>query len=226
MKTLDPYSDVALAEILALHRSEFLLFLERRVGRHDVAEDILQDTLAQSLEKLGTIRDPAALLAWFYQALRNAAVDYHRRARRGERVEKQLRQEEAAVTGSAEATLARACSCATRVADALKPDYADALRRVEVEGASLKTFAHERGISASNAAVRVCRARDALRRALVAACGTSASRGCSACGCEADDRSDRERASRPSTRLRRAHGSDRGPHRSARGARRARSHGR
>jgi len=184
MKTLE---QTQASEVLAAHRGEFLRFLERRVGSRDAAEDILQDTFAQSLEKLGMLRDSDALVAWFYQALRNAAVDYHRRTRRRARVQEQLRQEDDPIATSAEATLAKTCGCATRVAGGLKPEYSDALRRLEIEGASLKTFAEERGISAKNAAVRVFRARDALRRALVAVCGTEARQGCGPCGCETQD---------------------------------------
>lgn len=188
METFDPDNrlETPFPEILTAHRDSFLRFLERRVGRRAVAEDILQETLVQSLERIVTVRDQAALLGWFYRALGNAAVDYHRRSRRRDRVQDQLRHENNAVAASPEAALAKRCVCATRIAGALKPEYADVLRRVELEGASLRTFAEERGISATNAGVRVCRARDALRRTLVAACGTSAPHGCGACGCEAD----------------------------------------
>lgn len=58
--------------------------------------------------------------------------------------------------------------------DTLKPEYADALRRIDVDGMPVKTYADEAGTSASNAGVRVFRARDALRKQVAHSCGTCA----------------------------------------------------
>lgn len=162
----------------------FLRFVERRVGAHDIAEDILQETFARNLERLTSLRDPEAVVAWFYQALRNATSDHFRRGVRASRAETQLTHESAAVEAAPESAFARPCRCATRAASALKAEYADALQRIEVEGASLKTFAAERGISSTNAAVRVHRARTALRHDLEATCGSDAMHGRGSCGCE------------------------------------------
>jgi RNA polymerase sigma factor (sigma-70 family) len=218
--------DPSITEVLVSSYGEFLRFLERRVGTREVAEDILQETFAQSLDKLATLRDSTAVRAWFYRALRNAAIDYHRRRKLADRVQSQLAQESDTVEASPEAALGKTCQCATRVARQLRPEYAEAIQRVELDDASLKRFAEERQISTSNAAVRVFRARDALRRALVASCGTSAAQGCSSCGCEPEGepvRSPTGRESRPSSRARRARGYGSGTssaraRRSARGA--------
>ena len=76
------------------------------------------------------------------------------------------------------------CQCVTRLAATLKPEYADALQRIEVQGVPVKTYAEEHGISASNAAVRVFRAREALRKQVAVSCGTCADHGCLECTCE------------------------------------------
>nr|MBA3538947.1 RNA polymerase subunit sigma-70 [Deltaproteobacteria bacterium] len=62
-------------------------------------------------------------------------------------------------------------------------EYADALRRIEVDGVSVKDYAEEAGISSSNAGVRVFRAREALRRQVARSCGTCATHGCLDCTC-------------------------------------------
>ena len=49
------------------------------------------------------------------------------------------------------------CRCVARLAGTLESEYADALRRIEVDGLSVVAFAEEQGISKSNAAVRVFR---------------------------------------------------------------------
>jgi DNA-directed RNA polymerase specialized sigma24 family protein len=115
--------------------------------------------------------------------LRNAVID---RQRREKVVDKRLDQFAAELEvgdGSSELQ-AVACRCIVQLAGTLKPEYADALQRIEVEGRSVKDYAAERGISASNAGVRIFRARDALRKQLTRSCGTCAEHGCLDCTCE------------------------------------------
>jgi len=71
------------------------------------------------------------------------------------------------------------------LAETLKPEYAVALRRVEVDGATLRAFAEEQGITPNNAGVRLHRARLALRRQVAKSCGTCATHGCLDCQCRA-----------------------------------------
>jgi RNA polymerase sigma-70 factor (ECF subfamily) len=77
------------------------------------------------------------------------------------------------------------CRCVARLADTLKPEYAEALRRIEVDGLSVQQFAAEAKITANNAGVRVFRAREALRKRVVSSCGTCAEHGCLDCTCGA-----------------------------------------
>lgn len=173
------------ASVLADNRSAFLAFLERRTGSRAVAEDILQEAFSRGLDRLATLRSEESAVAWFYRVLRNAVVDYHRRqssaARALESFSAELSHAEEPAGDVAEAV----CQCVSRLADTLKPEYADALRRIEVDGVPVKSFAEEAGISANNAAVRVFRAREALRRQVVASCGSCATHGCLNCTCEA-----------------------------------------
>ncbi len=178
--------DAAVMRVLVENRRDFLRFLERRVGRRDVAEDILQEAFARGLDKLATLRDGEAVIAWFYRALRNATVDYFRRAKTADRALTQLADELGSSEALAEAVHAEVCRCVLRLAGTLKPEYAEAIRRVEIDGVSVKSFAEERGISRSNAAVRVFRAREALRRQVVVCCGSCAEHGCVSCTCAAE----------------------------------------
>lgn len=75
------------------------------------------------------------------------------------------------------------CQCVRTLAATLKPEYADALQRVELDGLSVQGFAAEAGIEPNNAAVRVHRARAALRKQVLASCGTCAEHGCRDCTC-------------------------------------------
>jgi RNA polymerase sigma-70 factor (ECF subfamily) len=66
----------------------------------------------------------------------------------------------------------------SRLASTLKPEYREALAAIDVGGAPVETFAAEKGISAGNAAVRVFRAREALKKRVSESCGTCAEHGC------------------------------------------------
>ena len=77
----------------------------------------------------------------------------------------------------------RPCGCVRKLVGDLKPEYGEVLERVEVEGMPVKDFAASTGISASNAGVRVHRAREALRRKVVATCGDCSADGCRDCTC-------------------------------------------
>jgi len=65
----------------------------------------------------------------------------------------------------------------------LKPEYAEALRQIEVEGVAVKDYAARQGLTAGHAGVRVFRARQALRTQVLASCGTCAEHGCLDCSC-------------------------------------------
>jgi RNA polymerase sigma-70 factor (ECF subfamily) len=165
------------------HR-ELLAFVQRRVGDRALAEDILQDAFVRGLDKAGAIEDSA--IGWLYRVLRNAIIDHRRRQAAAARRLDALAAEpslEAAGAADDPALHDAVCQCVTRLADTLKPEYAAALRRIDVAGVPVKDYAAEAGISASNAGVRVFRAREALRRQVARSCGTCAEHGCLDCTC-------------------------------------------
>ena len=55
------------------------------------------------------------------------------------------------------------CGCFAPLLEALKPEYAEILRRVDLEGRKPAEFARETGITPNHAMVRLHRARKALR---------------------------------------------------------------
>lgn len=179
--------DADVKRVLVENHRVFLGFLERRLGRRDVAEDILQEAFARGLEKLEALRDGEAVIPWFYRTLRNATIDYYRRNKSADRALAQFAEEIETTEEPNEMMQGEVCRCVARLADTLKPEYADALKRIEVEGVSVTTFAEEQGISKSNAAVRVFRAREALRKQVAVSCGTCADHGCLDCTCGTKD---------------------------------------
>jgi RNA polymerase sigma factor (sigma-70 family) len=174
------------ARVLVDNHRAFLGFLERRVGSPEVAEDILQEAFTRGLDRAGTLRDEESVLAWFYRSLRNAVIDHYRRndARR-RNLERFAAELDPAVAPPE--TADAVCRCVLSLAETLKPEYAEAIRRIDVEGSAVKDFALEKGLTAGNAGVRVFRAREALRKQVAAACGTCATHGCLDCSCQTGD---------------------------------------
>ena len=169
----------AVVEALVANHRAFLAFVEKRVGNRALAEEILQEALVKSLDKAGDIEETA--VGWFYRVLRNAIIDYHRRqavaTKRLEAFASEPIEEDPELHDAV-------CRCVRELAATLKPEYAEALQRIEVDGVSVKDYADESGISASNAGVRVFRAREALRKQVARSCGTCAEHGCLDCHCK------------------------------------------
>ena len=115
--------------------------------------------------------------------LRNAVVDHQRRQATAHRRLDAFAAELDAPQGGDEELTRVACACVGELAGTLKPEYADALRRIEIDGLPVKDYAEAAGISANNAGVRIFRAREALRKRVARSCGTCAHHGCLDCTC-------------------------------------------
>jgi RNA polymerase sigma-70 factor (ECF subfamily) len=173
-------SQEIVAQLVENHR-DFLRYVERRVGNRAIAEEILQEAFVRSLDRRDEIRE--SVVGWFYRVLRNAVIDHQRRqAVANRRLDEFAAELEAAGDGDQE--LANVvCACVAQLAGTLKPEYADALRRIDVDDVPVKDYADALGISASNAGVRIFRAREALRKQVARSCGTCADHGCLDCTC-------------------------------------------
>ncbi|MGE0704452.1 MAG: RNA polymerase sigma factor [Vicinamibacterales bacterium] len=170
-------------ETLLENHREFLRYLERRVGDRALAEDILQEAFAKVVARPEQAPTEEALVPWFYRTLRNAAVDQFRRRGAADRaVEAFARELETQPVPTIEME-SEICACVSRLAATLKPEYAEALQAIEVAGTPVKAFAEQKGLSSSNAAVRVFRAREALKKRVTESCGICAEHGCVNCTC-------------------------------------------
>ena len=170
----------AIDALLENHRA-FLRYLERRVGDHGLAEDILQDAFVKVMDRPEQTPADEGLVPWFYRTLRNAAIDrFRRREAAGRAVEAFARELEAHVAPEHEIS-EEICACISRLASTLKPEYAEALHAIDVQGTPVKAFAEQRGLSTSNAGIRVFRAREALKKRVIQSCGTCAEHGCVNC---------------------------------------------
>jgi RNA polymerase sigma factor (sigma-70 family) len=180
----DAPPSAAVVEKLVSNHRDFLRFLESRVGSRAEAEDILQEAFVKGMERAGSVRDEESAVAWFYRTLRNTVIDHHRRrGAAGRAMEAFARELDLAVAPSAEVN-ATVCACVRALSETLKPEYGEALRRIDVDGISVQGYAAELGIEPNNAGVRIHRARQALRKSVRASCGTCADHGCLDCTCQ------------------------------------------
>ncbi|MFZ5890427.1 MAG: RNA polymerase sigma factor [Myxococcota bacterium] len=174
----DPLSPDVIARLVANHR-QFLGFLEARTKSRVQAEEILQAAFVRAMEKAHTLENEESATAWFFRLLRNSLVDHYRKRAR----ERIAPEAELAELPSDEELHREVCRCIDTLIPTLKPEYAEILKRVELQGARLGDVASEFSISANNAAVRLHRARQALKQKLEQSCGTCATHGCLDCSC-------------------------------------------
>lgn len=182
----DAESDLAPGNVrlLVANHERFLAFVRPRVGSKEDAEEILQAAFVKSIEKSGSIRDGETAIAWFYRLLRNAVIDHYRHRvaeQRGH--ERYVEENPEGVTELDVAIEGTVCACVKDLIPTLKTEYAEVLRRVELEGRSVAEAAAALGVTPNNAAVRLHRAREALRKRLVQTCGTCTEHGCLECTC-------------------------------------------
>lgn len=172
----------ALAILLENHRA-FLRYLERRVGDRELAEDILQDAFTKVMDRPEQAPADEGVVPWFYRSLRNAAIDQFRRRGAATRAVEAFARELDRQAPPPELA-GEICACVSRLAGTLKAEYAEALSAIDIQGTPVKAFAEQHGLSASNAGVRVFRAREALKRRVMESCGTCAEHGCRNCTCQ------------------------------------------
>ena len=180
MVTVEPAAPI---EALLANHLAFLRYLERRVGDPALAEDILQDAFAKVIARPEQAPADEGIVPWFYRTLRNAAIDQFRRRGAADRAYEAFARELETHDAPSDDMQSEICACVSRLAATLKPEYEEALTAIEVGGTPVKVFAEQKGLSSNNAAVRVFRARDALRKRVTESCGTCAEHGCVNCTC-------------------------------------------
>lgn len=169
--------------VLTENLSAFQAFAQSRLGDAELAADVVQEALLKALRAETNLEDGDNLVAWFYRILRNTITDLHRKRTSQARALEQFGHELDA--GPDEATRQVICGCLHRLLPTLKPEYAEVLRRVDLEERESSTVAASLNVTPGNLKVRLHRARQQLRERLVETCRLCATHGCLDCQCEA-----------------------------------------
>lgn len=174
------------AAALREHARELRAFVRARVPA-DEADDVLQVAAVRAIERADSLSDAERVRPWLYRLHRNVIVDVARSRARRQRL-----HEQAAFEGSADTEVAPSpgddapCRCSVNLAQQMNPIHATMLALVDAGDATVAEAARLLGITANNAAVRLHRARAALKETMQQHCGVSSVEDCDDCRCVHD----------------------------------------
>lgn len=175
-------------ELLVENHKKFRRFLAKRLNNESLAEDLLQQSLKKAIESPPNSNKELSVLAWFYRILRNTLIDHYRASASEQKKVTELTERttllEQDFTKALDDLEAQVCECMEDLLPALKSNYAEVLRRVDLQSEPIEKVASDLGVTLNNLSVRLHRARHALRVSLERACGTCTEHGCLNCTCE------------------------------------------
>jgi len=162
---------------LSSERGRWLRFLASRLPSREDAEDVLHDFSIRAIQGAGRVSDPQKIDAWLNVSLRNTLFDRYRRDGARRRLQQGVATEPPpADHDDPDEEMERPMACLSRAIGELKPAYATLIRRAELQQTPLKVVAEELDLTANNVAVRLHRAREALRQSMRARCGACPAR--------------------------------------------------
>jgi RNA polymerase sigma-70 factor (ECF subfamily) len=144
----------------------------------------MQQLYLRVIERAAELREEESIRAWLRRILQRILVDHYRRVATRRRLEADFARKEEAILASTEDLDTVVCMCLYKLLPLLKPEYAEVLRRADLEEEPREEIAASLGLTTGNLAVRLHRARVALRRALELSCETCPIHGFLNCGCE------------------------------------------
>ncbi len=170
---------------LVSDRKAFLGFLIKRLGNSADAEDVLQDFCIRVLARKDQLRDAERMDAWLYSVLRSSLNDFYRKTGRRERLREAyaIEPKDTPATGDASEVFTQICACVRELVPELRPADANLIRRIDIEEGSRKSVAAGLGVALGTLAVRLHRARVALRDRLLGHCGYCCEDGFEDCSC-------------------------------------------
>jgi RNA polymerase sigma-70 factor (ECF subfamily) len=152
-----PSTETALIE----GRNAFLGFLVKRLGNRAEAEDVFQDFCIRVLAHKDPLRNVERMDAWLYAILRSALNDHYRKAARRRHVAEAMAAEPEDWAEDAAGLLSQQ-----------RPADADLIQRIDLQEDDRASVAADMGLRDGTLAVRLHRARIALKDSLLSHCGT------------------------------------------------------
>lgn len=156
------------------HRESLLGHIRSIVREPAEAEDVLQETLVRAHRTFEQLRDDSALPTWLFRIATHLSLDHLRHRSRRPQVQEceldEIRDEDGAPSLEGLMEQREMSACVQRYLLELPVDYRTVILLHDLEGLTAAEVAAVLEISLANAKVRLHRARERLKEALVAGC--------------------------------------------------------
>ena len=146
-------------------------FIQKRVSDAAAVDDLTQESFIRIHRGLDKVEDERRIGSWIFSIVRNLIVDHYRRSSSGAPALLEDPSLDENPDGDNENKTVG--SWLISMIETLPPDYADALRRVELQGQSQAELAQDLGLSRSGAKSRVQRGRELLKKKVLKCCALS-----------------------------------------------------
>jgi len=154
------------------YSSSLKAFLHANVSNPDDVDDLLQDILLKTYQKLHHVKDTHKIKPWLFQVANRAIIDFYRKQAKDHKiVADELWYHENDI--SVHTQLSR---CILPFIQALPADDAEMLTSIEIEGVSQKAFAEKAGMKYSTLKSRVQKSREKLNTLFQECCELSLDR--------------------------------------------------
>lgn len=180
LKDLSPAVMQTLAEV----HDSFLQFLRHRLRNQSDGDDVMQEVYLRVMTHASEVRKAESVRIWLRRILRSALADFGRQTTARQRAEADFARKEAAIPPLIADLDAFVCMCLYKLLPLIKAEYAELLRRADLQNEPREAIAADLGLTLGNLTVRLHRARQVLRQALVLSCETCPIHGFLDCGCE------------------------------------------
>lgn len=135
-------------------------FLHKNISNPDDVDDLLQEILIKTYQKLSTVQDNKKVKSWLFQVANNTIIDFYRQRAKG----KEVSQDDLWYTDSKESALDQLSACIIPFIKELPAQEAALLTAVEIEGASQKETAERMGMKYSTFKSKVQKSRKMLHK--------------------------------------------------------------
>lgn len=146
-------------QVWSEYRSSIKSFLHSKVSDATEVDDLLQEVLVKTHEKLQTVEDEASIKAWLFQVANNTIIDFYRKKDRTQN----LNANDLWYAKDEESIRKELSRCVEPFIQALPEDSAQLLTAIDLEGRSQRDYADDIGVSYSTLKSRVQKSRLELR---------------------------------------------------------------
>lgn len=155
-----------LEKIWSEYKAGLSAFLHSKIANHHDVEDLLQEVLLKTHQKLGQVESEGSIKSWLYQVANHTIIDFYRRKGR----QPDLAADDLWHSESQPDVKQELSHCVDPFVKALDRQHSELLMAIDLNGESQKEYAASLGISYSTLKSRVKKARSELRHVFEDCC--------------------------------------------------------